>query len=261
MDILMSYINFNKPIFSQQLIAEKIDVAERKTRLKLDSLKTGDPTIDYFKTHYWHGAEFVGKFELLKLTTAVIKDLPKENEVISFSEMLSSKYRHKLSDYWIDMFNDDIVIERFWRSPEKYLPLMKRAKGVIAADYSVMNGLLLTDNVFNVQRNRISAFMLERENIPAIPVASWYDEESYNWCFDGLPHHSVIAVSTNGCIKGECKTARETFIKGVFELNKRKKPAAILVCGSPVKELNPLKNIHYYKSYSNRLHERLHHNG
>ena len=41
------------------------------------------------------------------------------------------------------MFNNDVVIERFWKNPEKYLPLLKQAKGVIAADYSVMNGLLL----------------------------------------------------------------------------------------------------------------------
>ena len=103
--------------------------------------------------------------------------------------------------------------------------------------------------------------MLEREKILTIPVASWYDEESFEWCFDGLPHHSVIAVSSNGCLKGECKTAKQTFIKGIFELNKRKKPVAILICGPHLDELDSLPNVHYYKSYSQRLYERLHKNG
>ena len=257
----MSNIDLKEPISEQCDDVEKVGVEERKTRLELDKYKTGDPVTDHFKAHYWFGAEFIGKYQFVKLQTVVVKELPKDDEVISFSEMFSSKYRNKLGDYWIDMFNNDIVIEKFWKNPEKYLPLMKQAKGVIAADYSVMSGLLLTDNIYNVQRNRISAYMLEREKILTIPVASWYDEESFEWCFDGLPHHSVIAVSSNGCLKGECKTAKETFIKGVFELNKRKQPVAILICGPHLDELDSIPNVHYYKSYSQRLYERLHKNG
>lgn len=97
---------------------------------------------------------------------------------------------------------------------------MKQAKGVIACDYSVMSKLLLTDNIYNVQRNRITAFMIEREGILTIPVASWYDEESFEWCFDGLLHSSLIVVSSNGCLKGDCKTIKATFIKGIYELKK-----------------------------------------
>ena len=257
----MSNIVLEESISGQTEEAEKVDVVERKTRLELDKYKTGDPVTDHFKAHYWLGAEFIGKYQFVKLLTVVVKELPKEDEVISFSEMFSSKYRNKLSNYWIDMFNNDIVIEKFWKNPEKYLSLMKQAKGVIAADYSVMSGLLLTDNIYNVQRNRISAYMLEREKILTIPVASWYDDDSFEWCFDGLPHHSVIAVSSNGCLKGECKTAKQTFIKGVLELNKRKSPVAILICGPHLDELDSLPNVYYYKSYSQRLYERLHKNG
>lgn len=257
----MSYINLEASTAPQCKSIGKVGVVEHKPKLEICKLKTNDPVIDHFKAHYWIGSKFIGKYKFVKLQTVNVKNLPNDNEVISFSEMLSSKYRNKLSNYWIDMFNNDIVIERFWNNPEKYLPFMKQAKGVIAADYSVMTGLLLTDNINNIQRNRITAFMIEREGIQTIPVASWYDEESFEWCFDGLPHHSVIAVSSNGCLKGECKTAKQTFIKGIFELNKRKSPIAILVCGPHIKELDSLSNIHYYKSYSQRLYERLQNNG
>lgn len=257
----MSHIILEESIAFQTHETDKIDVAERKTKLELNNYKTGDPITDHFKAHYWFGAEFTGKYQFVKLSRIVVKDLPNDDGVISFSEMFSSKYRNKLSNYWIDMFNNDIVIEKFWKNPEKYLPLMKQAKGVIASDYSVMNGLLLTDNIYNIQRNRITAYMLEREKILSIPVASWYNEESFDWCFDGLPHHSVIAISSNGCLKGECKTAKQTFIKGVFELNRRKTPIAILICGPHLDELDSLSNVFYYKSYSQRLYERLHKNG
>lgn len=175
----MSNIFIEEPISDHCDDIEKVGVVERKSTLELEKLKTGDPVTDHFKAHYWVGAELIGKYQFLKLKTVVVRDLPKEDEVISFSEMLSSKYRDKLSNYWIDMFNNDVVIERFWKNPEKYLPLLKQAKGVISADYSVMNGLLLTDNIYNVQRNRISAYMMEREHILAVPVASWTDEDSF----------------------------------------------------------------------------------
>ena len=136
----MSNIVLEEPISKQCDDIEKVGVVERKTRLELDKHKTGNPVTDHFKAHYWSGAEFIGKYQFIKLHTVVVKKLPKDDEVISFSEMFSSKYRNKLSNYWIDMFNNDIVIEKFWKNPEKYLPLMKQAKGVIAADYSVMSG-------------------------------------------------------------------------------------------------------------------------
>lgn len=252
---------FKEPISSQRFGSGKNGACSREQSLEIEKLKSGNPAVDHFKTHYWAGAEFVGKYQLLKLETVIIKDLPKENEVISFSEMFSSKYRGRLSEYWIDMFNDDIVIERFWKNPEKYLPIMKQAKGVISSDYSVMNGLLLTDNVHNVQRNRISSFILEREKILTVPVASWYDMDSFEWCFDGLPHNSVIAVSSNGCLRGESRSAKEMFIKGVYELNRRKTPVTILICGPRIKELDSLKNVVYYNNYSKRLHERVQNNG
>lgn len=232
-----------------------------KSSLKISKLKANNPIIDHFKSHYWAGAEFIGKYEFIKLSPINIRRLPNENNVISFSEIFSSKYKKNLNKYWVDMFNDDVVIERFWNNPEKYLPLLKNAIGVIASDYSVMKGLLLTDNINNVQRNRITAFLLERENITTIPVASWYDKDSFEWCFDGLPHKSIIAVSSNGCLKGNCKTSKSDFIKGVFKLNELKKPSKILICGPRLKELDSLKNIVYYKSFQQRLYERINKNG
>lgn len=229
--------------------------------LKIVKLKSNNKVIDHFKTHYWDGAEFIGKYEFVKLNPINIRNIPNVYDVISFNEIFNSKYKRNINKYWVDMFNDDIIIERFWNHPEKYLSLLKRAKGVIAGDYSVMKGLLLTDNIYNVQRNRITAYLLEREGIPTIPVASWYDEQSFDWCFDGLPHNSIIAVSSNGCLKGNCNTSRTDFVKGVYKLNELKKPSKILICGPHLQELDGFKNVVYYKSFQQRLYERINNNG
>lgn len=69
--------------------------------------------LKHIKNHYWIGTDFIGRYRFIKLQIANVKNFPSGNKVISFFEMLSSKYRDKLSEYWIDMFNNDIVIERF----------------------------------------------------------------------------------------------------------------------------------------------------
>ena len=51
------------------------------------------------------------------------------------------------------------------------------------------------------------------------------DERSYEFCFDGLPQNSAVAVSTNGCTQG--KAERYYFKKGLAELVKRLEPKVI----------------------------------
>lgn len=66
-----------------------------------------------------------------------------------------------------------------------------------------------------------------------MPTASWSDERSYDFCFDGLPKESTLAISTVGVHgKGRAnKDAQELFRKGVKELVKRTHPTRLLVYG------------------------------
>ena len=74
----MSHIISEEPISKQCDDIVKVGVVERKARLKLDQSKTGNPVVDHFKTHYWVGAEFTGRYQFLKLGTVIVKELPKK---------------------------------------------------------------------------------------------------------------------------------------------------------------------------------------
>ena len=83
-----------------------------------------------------------------------------------------------------------------------------------------------------------------------------YNENVFEWCFDGLPKKSSIAVTSNGCYSS--KYAMEIFIKGIESLYEHTKFSNLIVCGRPVKELDvEFKNVHYYPNFNERLRRRL----
>ncbi len=108
--------------------------------------------------------------------------------------------------------------------------------------------------IWNCTRNRVMAYYLQKQGFNIIPVATWCHESDFEWCFDGLPEHSSIAISTNGC-----KTdpySHKMFMMGVAELQRQKKPINLIVCGRPMPELEQYTNVIYYPCFSQRMKER-----
>jgi len=59
-----------------------------------------------------------------------------------------------------------------------------------------------------------------------VPTIMWGLEDSYDWCFDGYPKNSIVAVSNVGlCKDSELKTM---FNNGYNEMLKRLDPIKVL---------------------------------
>lgn len=110
--------------------------------------------------------------------------------------------------------------------------------------------LLPGQNIWNCTRNRVMAYYLQSKGFDVISVASWCDKSDFGWCFDGLPEFSSIAVSTNGCKSSAYGT--RVFLDGIKELQQRKHPTNLIVCGREVPELERYSNIIYYPCFSQR---------
>ena len=96
-----------------------------------------------------------------------------------------------------------------------------------------------------------------------IPTISWSCEESYGFCFEGVPEGSVIAVSTVGVKRNA--DARYYWRAGMSEAIKRTKPACVLLYGgnigydfgdTPYKEYAN-QNVERMKTQKNRLQEQI----
>lgn len=131
--------------------------------------------------------------------------------------------------YHVCFFVDDYQFERIWNEPQINLELLKKFKGLIAPDFSLYRDFPVILNIYNSWRNKLLTAYYQKQGLEVIPTVSWTDEDSYRWCFDGLPMYSILAISSNGCLKD--KTARELFVKGYHAMVERLKPIKVLLIG------------------------------
>ena len=78
--------------------------------------------------------------------------------------------------------------------------------------------------------------------IKVIPTIGWSDHDSYKWCFDGEPKHSIVAVSSIGTQRYE--SSKRLFLDGYAEMIKRLQPTKVLFWGNIPEELDKTNIIH-----------------
>ena len=210
--------------------------------------KIYDKKYNIFKLDYWQGARRIGKYLMPQLDP---NQFIPEN-VISFNERNSVSKPEK---HWLDFFIDDRHYESFWTYLKSRINSLKKFAGIISTDYSMLPEMLPGQRIWNCTRNRIVAYCLQKKGFNVIPVASWCSKEDFDWCFDGLPEKSSIAISSNGCLS--TPYGRKTLLAGVEELQRQKSPSKIIICGRSLAELEKYDNIMYYPSFSQRMDERI----
>lgn len=209
--------------------------------------KTGIAKFDFFRTWYQEGAELRGRYKMP--IVAPTQSLP--GNVVSFTELGTVRDRE---NHWVDHFVDDYHFNYTWNNLDSKIPLYKEYKGVIGFDWSLDSAFQPGLNIWHCTKCRNADFYMQKHGIDVIPVASWVDEDSFEWCLDGLPEESSIAVSTNGCISD--KESLRCFIAGVKIVQERLSPTHLVVCGNPVEELKEYSNIFYYPNFSTRRRRR-----
>ena len=176
---------------------------------------------DVFNSFLVRNATYDGEDEIPCITTS---DLIPE-KVITFS-----KARNKQEyDAWIHFFEHDSVIECFWRNPQKYLPMIKRYKGVISPDYSLYYDMPLNMQKYNTYRGKALAHWLIENGVEVIPNVRWGDERTFETACLGVEPNKTIAVGTHGCIK--TVEGRNMFIKGFDYVINKLKPRTVIVYG------------------------------
>ena len=104
--------------------------------------------------------------------------------------------------------------------------MLKAFNGVISTDFSMYTEMPLSMQIWNTYRNRAIAFWLQQHDVDVIPNIQWGNERSYNFCFEGIPKGSTVAISTNGCIRN--KHDRYYFKKGLSKMLETIEPSAVI---------------------------------
>lgn len=177
---------------------------------------------DVFHAFLVEKAEFSGELELPTIKSECLTP----NRLIPFSKAVRSKDY----DQWVHFYEDDGAFERIWRKPWQYLSILQRFRGVISPDFSLYRDMPLVMQQWNTYRNRAIGCWLQANGIPVICNVRWGDERTYDFCCDGVPRNSIIAVGSHGCIK--VREDRRYFEVGLAYIVDELHPTAIVVYGS-----------------------------
>lgn len=153
-------------------------------------------------------------------------------QVIGFNYALGEKHPE---DKIVHFFLDDYQFRRVWDDPNRYLPILKRFKAVLAPDFSMYADFPKAVQIFNHYRKHWCARYWQDNGIKVIPVLSWSTPESFEWCFDGTPEDATVCISTVGGFHSN--SSKQAWLAGYEEALRRLHPSRILLFGKQFPEI------------------------
>lgn len=138
------------------------------------------------------------------------------------------------ADKIVHFFVDDSLFVRHWNCPERYLPNLKKFRALLSPDFSTYTNMPFAVQIFNHYRKHWLAAYWQQNGITVYPTISWSTPGSYEWCFDGEPTNSIVAVSSVGCARD--KDAKRLFLRGYDEMMKRLSPTWVIWYGKVFEE-------------------------
>ena len=170
--------------------------------------------------------EGAGAFQIPEILPVEYCDI---TDFIPFNYVLTHKHD---AEKGVHFFIDDYQFARVWNAPNSYVDMLRKFKCILAPDFSTYTDMPVALQIYNHYRKHWIARYYSMWGITVIPTISWSTPESFDWCFDGEPENSVVAVSNVGCMRDE--ECRELFFKGFEEMKRRLSPSKILCYGSPI---------------------------
>ncbi len=148
---------------------------------------------DVFGAETLGDAKFEGKYEFPEVPGVRIDALP--TRIVPFDRIGSDL---KPND-WLPFYVHDKRFHRFLERRDLYLSRLNDVAGFIGADNSMYRDLPLAEQIHSCYLNRAIDYYLLSKGKKVIPNVSWGDWRTYDFCCDGVPHNSTVAMSTYGC--------------------------------------------------------------
>lgn len=178
---------------------------------------------DGFNSYLVEGARFAGTPGIPVLMDLDNASVPKG--LVPFTKLRTEKNKRQ----YIHFYVHDKYFSSVLTSTKKYIDLFKQYDGVITPDPTMFVGnsqCLLETSTY---MNRAVGFYLQKQGIPVIPNIRWTDESSYQYCFLGVPEHSIVAISTHGCCRS--REEKQLMKNGLSKMLEVLKPRDVVVHG------------------------------
>ena len=179
-----------------------------------------------------------GKYDIPFCPTTA-KVLP--NAVITWDEAKGIYNKHVArkehtfrDDAFVCFYIDDYKFDGprgIWHDWKHALKVLRHFAGVITPDFSTHQDFPEAIKIYATYRMRLYGYWLGKNGISIVNNVRWGTVETFDYCFEGIPKNSIVAIGTVG--GGPRKLInRERFEIGLFTMVKELQPHTILVYGS-----------------------------
>ncbi len=222
----------------------------------MSSRKTLKAAIDDgFQPELVKNARFEGLFEI------PVIDKPKNIFIPSGITPFSRRNEAPTENEAIGFFEKDPIFADVLRNSQKYVEDFKKRRAVISPDCSLYRDAPLAVQIANVYKKNAISHYWQSQGVGMIPLVRWGSRDTYTTdvlpepiAFAGIPHDSIIVISTYGCLMS--KDDKHHFEAGLDECMKILTPQIVLVHGAmPKKIFEPyLKyaEFHHYPDWISR---------
>lgn len=123
-----------------------------------------------------------------------VYEIPQIDNWIEFEK--AKKLRNKPKHTGVHFFEYDFKFECCWNFPDRYADVLSAYDAIITPDFSYYVDFPKALRIYNKYRMHwISAYWQEK-GLTVIPLIRLGNEEDWDWCFDGYPIGSIVAIST-----------------------------------------------------------------
>lgn len=152
----------------------------------------------------------------------------------------------------VHFYVDDYQFERVWNQPQIYIDKLSEFDCILTPDFSLYTEMPIAMKIWNTYRSRLIGQMAQRMGLTVIPTVSWCEEETFDFCFDGLPKKATLSISTIGVKKEDYSFG--LWKEGVDEMIKRLKPKTLLIYGGQVDyDYGNIKVVYYANKVTERM--------
>ena len=170
----------------------------------------------------------VGKYGMPLIRKCDIDDI----DLIGFNYARTTNEKQK----FLHFFLDDYQFYRVWNELKRNGEIIKEFAGALSPDFSIYLDYPISLQIYNTYRNRYCGAYWQSLGIKVIPTIGWSDENSFDFCFEGVEKGSVVAVGTVGVMNSE--NAKKLFLRRYNEMMKRLEPKKVIVYGNKFEGLS-----------------------
>lgn len=173
--------------------------------------------------------EGVGQYDIPEMYPVHIDNL-QDIPLQGFNFALQEKHPENIG---VHFFLHDYQFERVWKYPDRYVDVLKKFAFVLSPQFSTYTDMPKITQMWNVYRSRWCGRYWQEFGLKVIPSVQWGSDYDFEYCLDGIPKHSTIAISTTGDGRwGGYKTIQKFYDKTLEILE----PETVLLYGKDLSD-------------------------